>query len=226
MSERSLMIETVDTKPTLRRRIIEAADTLIREHGLGGATTREIAKAAGCAEGSIYVHFEDKIDLVIAVVVEREPYYEELLELPEKAGEGTLEGNLVPWLEELLTLMRENQPIFFALMSDRAVFKRFKARLAEREVGPVAVYRAAEAYIRAEQDLGRVEPSAQPGVVAAFLIGGCRDQVVAHALAGTVDMSSADYARALAHTIVFGLAPESARGASTPKTLDVEEEPS
>ena len=71
------MAETVEIKPTLRRRIIEAADTLIREHGIAGATTREIARAAGCAEGSIYVHFEDKIDLVIAVIVEREPYFAE-----------------------------------------------------------------------------------------------------------------------------------------------------
>ena len=98
------MVETVETKPTLRRRIIEAADALIREQGLGGATTREIAKAAGCAEGSIYVHFEDKIDLVIAVIVEREPFFAELLELPAKAGENAVEDNLVPWVEELLQL--------------------------------------------------------------------------------------------------------------------------
>ena len=34
------MAETIETKPTLRRRIVEAADALIREHGLSGATTR------------------------------------------------------------------------------------------------------------------------------------------------------------------------------------------
>ena len=116
------MVDAIETKSTLRRRIIEAADALIREHGLAGATTREIARAAGCAEGSIYVHFEDKIDLVIAVVVEREPYFAHLLELPGKAGESTVEANLVPWVEELVSLIHDNQPIFFALMSDRNVF--------------------------------------------------------------------------------------------------------
>ena len=151
------MVETVDTKPTLRRRIIDAADALIREHGLGGATTREIAKAAGCAEGSIYVHFEDKIDLVIAVIVEREPFFAELLELPSRAGENDVEDNLVPWVEELLQLLRDNQPIFFALMGDPNVFARFKERLHERETGPVAVFNAAAAYVRAEQQLGRLD---------------------------------------------------------------------
>jgi AcrR family transcriptional regulator len=223
MSERSLMVETIETKPTLRRRIIEAADALIREHGLSGATTREIARAAGCAEGSIYVHFEDKIDLVIAVIVEREPSFARLLELPDKAGEATVESNLVPWVEELLRLMRENQPIFYALLSDRAVFKRFKERLYERETGPVAVYRAAESYVRAEQELGRVENEAEPAIVAAILVGAVRDQVVAHALATTQSTPEDVFARALVHTVVHGLAPAAAREPAIPNT---EEEPS
>ena len=215
------MVDTVATKPTLRRRIIEAADALIREHGLSGATTREIARAAGCAEGSIYVHFEDKIDLVIAVLVEREPTFAQLLELPDKAGQATVEVNLVPWVDELLRLMRENQPIFYALLSDRAVFKRFKERLYERETGPVAVYRAAESYVRAEQELGRVDSDVEPGIVAAILVGAVRDQVVAHALATTQSTPSDVFARALVRTLIFGLAPAATR---EPQHTNTEEE--
>ena len=217
------MVETVEIKPTLRRRIIEAADTLIREQGIAGATTREIARAAGCAEGSIYVHFQDKIDLVIAVIVEREPYFAELLELPSRAGEDTVEANLVPWVEELLKLLHDNQPIFYALMGDRGVFARFKERLRERETGPVAIFRTAESYIAAEQELGRLDEHAQPNVVASILIGACRDQVLTHALAGKEPTDPAIFARELVHTIVFGLAPASARGHST---TNVKEEPS
>jgi AcrR family transcriptional regulator len=211
MSEHSLMVETIETKPTLRRRIIEAADALIREHGLAGATTREIARAAGCAEGSIYVHFEDKIDLVIAVIVEREPYFAELLELPNRAGEETVEANLVPWVEELLKLVADNQPIFYALMGDRSVFTRFKERLRERETGPVAIFRTAAEYIRAEQELGRVDGRAHPDVVASILIGACRDQVLTHALAGKQPREPGLFARELVHTIVFGVAPPGGR---------------
>jgi AcrR family transcriptional regulator len=207
MSERSLMVETIQTKPTLRRRIIEAADALIREHGLAGATTREIARAAGCAEGSIYVHFEDKIDLVIAVIVEREPFFAELLELPAKAGSGTVEANLVPWAEELLRLLRDNQPIFFALLGDRNVFARFKERLRERQTGPVAVFQAAAAYVRAEQELGRVDARIRPEVVASILIGACRDHTFTGSLAGAVQASSADFAQELVRAVVFGLLP-------------------
>ena len=217
------MVTVIDTKPSLRRRIIEAADALIREHGLAGATTREIARAAGCAEGSIYVHFEDKIDLVIAVLVEREPSFAQLLELPDQAGEKTVEANLVPWVDELLRLMRENQPIFYALLSDRAVFKRFKERLYERETGPVAVYRAAESYVRAEQELGRVAGEVEPGIVAAILVGAVRDHVVAHALAPTQPTPAGVFARALVRTVIVGLAPAAAR---EPQPTNSEEEPS
>ena len=204
------MVELTETKPTLRRRIVEAADALIREHGLAGATTREIARAAGCAEGSIYVHFEDKIDLIVAVVVEREPFFAVLLELPEKAGEASLEENLVPWVEELLKLMHDNQPIFLALMGDRAVFERFKARLHERRTGLPAVLEAASAYVREEQAHGRIEGRVRPEVVASILVGACRDQVFAQVLAAQDPPSSEGIARALVRTVVFGLAPSAA----------------
>jgi AcrR family transcriptional regulator len=201
------MVDAIEIKPTLRRRIIEAADALIREHGLAGATTREIARAAGCAEGSIYVHFEDKIDLVIAVIVEREPFFADLLELPAKAGEDTVEANLVPWTEELLQLLRDNQPIFFALMSDRGVFARFKERIRERQTGIVAVFKAAADYVRAEQELGRIDPSVQPDVVATILIGASRDHTFSGALRGVAAPESDRFAQELVRTVVHGLAP-------------------
>jgi AcrR family transcriptional regulator len=211
------MVAAIETKPTLRRRIIEAADGLIREHGLAGTTTREIARAAGCAEGSIYVHFEDKIDLVIAVIVEREPFFANLLELPAKAGESTVEANLVPWAEELLQLLRENQPVFFALMGDRNVFARFKERVRERQTGIIAVMQAAAAYVRAEQQLGRIDARIEPEVVASILIGACRDHTFAGSLAGAERPSPERFAQELVRTVVFGL---------TPQTSTDEEEPS
>jgi AcrR family transcriptional regulator len=201
------MIETIETKPTLRRRIIEAADARIREHGLAGATTREIARAAGCAEGSIYVHFEDKIDLVIAVIVEREPYFADLLELPSRAGESTVEANLVPWVDELVSLIRENQPIFFALMGDRTIFQRFKARIRERQTGLVAVFKAASDYVRAEQELGRIDAGVEPQIVATILIGAARDHTFTRALTDAAPAPDDGFARELVHTVVHGLRP-------------------
>jgi AcrR family transcriptional regulator len=201
------MVDTTHTETTLRRRILEAADALIREHGLAGATTREIARAAGCAEGSIYVHFEDKIDLVIAVVVEREPYFADLLELPSRAGEATVEVNLVPWVEELVSFIRDNQPILFALMGDRNVFQRFRARIRERQTGLVAVFKAGADYVRAEQELERVDARVDPDVVATILIGASRDHIFTCALTDATTVPAVGFAQELVRTVVHGLAP-------------------
>jgi hypothetical protein len=117
--------------------------------------------------------------------------------------------------------MRDNQPIFFALMSDRALFTRFKERLHEREVGPVALFRAAEDYVRAEQKLGRVTTAVSPQVAATILIGACRDQVVTHALAGRKPLPPERFARELVQALVYGLGAASGPPAST-----IQEEPS
>ena len=161
------------------------------------------------------MHFEDKIDLVIAVIVEREPHFAELLELPAKAGSDTVEANLVPWAEELLELLRDNQPIFFALMGDRNVFARFKERLRERQTGPVAVFQAAARYVEAEQGLGASTPR-RPG-------GRCLDpdrrlpRPHLHRRAGRNRQAAPGSSRGAVRTTVRGLAPP-------PST--VEEEPS
>ena len=212
------MVDAIETKPTLRRRIIEAADALIREHGLAGATTREIARAAGCAEGSIYVHFEDKIDLVIAVVVEREPYFAAAARAARRGpASDTVEANLVPWVEELLQLLRDNQPIFFALMGDRNVFARFKDRVRERQTGLVAVFHAAAAYVRAEQELGRVDAADRARGRRLDPDRRLPRPHLYRALAGAAPPSAEGFARELVQTVVYGLAPT---------TSTTEEEPS
>lgn len=221
LSERSLMHAATASRPTLRRRIVDAADLVIREKGLSGATTREIARAAGCAEGSIYVHFADKTDLVIAVVTEREPHFAKLLELPGRAGKASVEDNLAAWLEDLLELFRDNLPIFLALLADRAVFARFTERLQERQTGPLAAAAAAAAYVEAEQELGRVRAGVDPQIVAALLVGAGRDYGLASVLAGAEPAPPQAYAREAARTLVIGLAPS---GVDTVDPMSSEED--
>ena len=52
----------------LRDAVIDAALCVIRERGLAQTRTSHIARAAGCAEGSIYRYFAGKSELVHEVV--------------------------------------------------------------------------------------------------------------------------------------------------------------
>src|SRR2546423_3787632 len=64
---RSLTCQDVGTRDV----ILDAAAEVMRTRGLGNATTREIARAAGFSEATLYKHFTDKADLLVAVLRER-----------------------------------------------------------------------------------------------------------------------------------------------------------
>lgn len=51
-----------------QRRVLEAALEIFAEKGYAGASTSEIAKRAGVAEGTIFRHYKTKKDLLIGVV--------------------------------------------------------------------------------------------------------------------------------------------------------------
>ncbi len=51
--------------------ILDAAAGILRERGLANTTTRQIAAAAGYSEATLYKHFADKADLLLAVLRER-----------------------------------------------------------------------------------------------------------------------------------------------------------
>ena len=49
-------------------RIIEAARTVFARHGFDAATTTMIAEGAGVSIGSVYAHFEDKIEIFLEIL--------------------------------------------------------------------------------------------------------------------------------------------------------------
>ncbi|HEY2773362.1 MAG TPA: TetR/AcrR family transcriptional regulator [Candidatus Binatia bacterium] len=51
-----------------RQRLIDAATRLFGERGLHGVTSHEIARAAGVASGTFYLHFRDKTDVYRHIV--------------------------------------------------------------------------------------------------------------------------------------------------------------
>ncbi|HXE10907.1 MAG TPA: TetR/AcrR family transcriptional regulator [Bryobacteraceae bacterium] len=140
-----------------RRNLLEAADRALRARGLMGASTREIAREAGVADGTLYVHFHDRIDLFIALIQEHlPPYIEPLKRLSNMVGRRTVRANLAEVFEGALTWYEQMFPIFGALSADRDLCEALRRRLAERDEGPHLAIQALEQYLQAEQKLGRV----------------------------------------------------------------------
>lgn len=194
------------TTPT-REAILTAAEQIIRERGVMATTTRLIARAADCSEGSIYNHFAGKDDLVAHVVCERlAAFPERARALPELAGSGEVADHLVELAALAIGFFSELMPLTGAMAADPASMRRRAAELDAAERGPRWTMRAVVEYLRREQQLGRVAPDAHLEGAAMALIGGAWHQ----ANLATVWQVEAlapdqDAATELGRAIAFGL---------------------
>ena len=75
-----------------RERILGVARALFEEKGYHGATTAQIAAAAGVPEGTLFEDFRTKRDLVFAVLERDIEVYLDFLELQLRGIEGALNG--------------------------------------------------------------------------------------------------------------------------------------
>jgi AcrR family transcriptional regulator len=148
-----------DRKPDTRQLLIDAATEVFLKRGFSRATTKEIAKTAGLAEGTIYRHFDDKYALFHEVFLARSgETIEELARFPERAGKGTVRDNLDDLLRLIGSMAEHATSLTASMWADPEVAKSFEAYVRERapgglEAGPIGIVAA---YIRAEQELGRI----------------------------------------------------------------------
>jgi AcrR family transcriptional regulator len=157
-----------------RERILEGAERVFRAKGLTGATTREIAREVGCADGTLYVHFDDRLALFLAVLERTLPgFLIPLRALEDRVGQRTVRANLEEVLHGALTFQNEIMPLLGGLLADPKLLMGYRAALRRRNLGPHRSLAAIEEYIGAEQKLGRVPKRVQARAVAFTLLGAC-----------------------------------------------------
>ncbi|QKG26605.1 TetR/AcrR family transcriptional regulator [Actinomadura verrucosospora] len=168
---------------TARERILDAAADVMRERGVAGATTKEIAKAAGYSEALLYKHFRDKAQLMLAVLKERMPAFT----ANAVAGEATVEANLVAVAHGALAFYRRAFPMMASMVAQPALMAASREALRRYDAGPQEPVRALARYLDAERDLGRVAAGADTAAAAALLMGGCFQQGFLHYFAAAPD---------------------------------------
>jgi AcrR family transcriptional regulator len=195
---------------TTRDRILDAALKLVVRHGIAGATTKRIADEAKVAEGSLYKHFADKADLLIALVLERLPGIREVfgkLEGPssERAGEG-----LSAALTGMIDFYSEAQPIVAGISADPNLLRLCRQRFTDTRQGPHLAHKKLAEFIREGQAGGRLRRGVNPDALAALLIGACTEYASLARLTGKTpgDMNKADYAKAVLATLSPLLLPQ------------------
>src|SRR3954463_4582937 len=146
-----------------RVRILDAAHELMLTVGLARATTKEIAKAAGCSEAALYKYFSGKEEVFIRVLAERLPKLAPLLHaLAAEPGRHTLEENLTEIPRQAALFYEQSFPIAASLYAETQLKRRHDDAMREMESGPHKPIEWLDAYLKAEQSIGRGDPAAHP----------------------------------------------------------------
>ena len=158
-------------RPSRRPQIVAATEKLIRTRGLANATTKAIAAAAGCSEGALYVHFNSRSQLLLAVLEESLPdMLVPLRALNDSVGKATPKENLHRALMAIFAFHQRVTPSICALFAEPDLLAEYRHSLVSQNKGPNGAISRLRSYISAEQKLGRISRSVDPEIAAATLM--------------------------------------------------------
>ena len=140
-----------------RADILRAAEKLMHSRGLSGVTTRRISREVGCSEGALYVHFNGRVELLLAMLEEGLPdMLRPLQALRESVGQGAPDRNL---LQALAGIFKFHQGIVSetaGLFAEPRLLAAYRSSLQRQGKGPHLSMKVLEDYIRSEQRLKRI----------------------------------------------------------------------
>jgi len=221
----------------LRDYLITTAARLIDERGSAGLGVRDISREAQVADGVLYNYFEDKEDLLAHALLAHVATVMEGMPPMPPAGTGTVAENLRQFIDIGIGALARVVPAFAGLLAQPKVLKRFHAMVGGDAAfagdaaasGDAAGGQAAPggeagadrpgglpgiltAYLRAEQQLGRIHEEADVDAVVTLVVGAIHGQILPRVLfspPGSSIMPPPDLAGRLAETVVGGIAPGS-----------------
>jgi len=155
-----------------RQYILEATERMLQTKGLARLTNKEIAEAAGCAEGTLYNHFETKEALILAAIEENQPEFFTVVG-EDRIGERSIEENVQEIARAAIRYYQKLLPLTMTLFADMDLLAHFRLWLQEHQRGPLGLYEIVARYVAAEQRLGRLKPEIEPFAFAALLLGPC-----------------------------------------------------
>jgi AcrR family transcriptional regulator len=136
-----------------RNQILDAASSIFAAKGFHGATTKEIASAAGVSEGTIYNYFDSKFDLLIGII-------SRLAEIEQLPGElaGALQGDVreffVAAFQQRLASIEQGEEMLKAILPEVLVHPDLRRQFYRGYVRPLAGL--LEQYVQAQVELGHI----------------------------------------------------------------------
>jgi AcrR family transcriptional regulator len=159
--------------------LLDGALLVMQTRGLARTTTKEIARAAGYSEATLYKLFDDKFDLFLGVLFERLPTVGVTdSDAASLVGTGSLAGNLLRIVVEMTGYYRAVLPIGMSVFSDSDLLARHRVAVRARGPGPERMSDGVRDYLAAEQAAGRVAAAAPIAGAAMALVGACMHEAL------------------------------------------------
>src|SRR3984885_7387698 len=109
-----------EARALFRNAILDAAEAVFAERGFHGARIQDIAERARIAVGTVYNHFEDKDDVLGALLDQRSEEMGSQLQ-PAREDRGPFPAQLRARVARMLFYVRAHRA-FFAIASEQGLF--------------------------------------------------------------------------------------------------------
>jgi AcrR family transcriptional regulator len=155
-----------------RNQILDAATKVFAEHGVHRATIRDVARAAGIADGTIYNYFDNKAALVLGIL-------DRLNETPEREGQfaqATAMG-VDEWARQYIkqryaNIGPEGRRLLQVVLAEALANRELREQYSRQIIQPT--YVLAEGFFRqwvADGSVRKVDPALALRVVSATFLG-------------------------------------------------------
>jgi AcrR family transcriptional regulator len=187
-----------------RDQLFDAAERVLAREGPAGLTSRAVTDEAGVAKGLIYRYFADLDEFLAELTAARVRLaVGSVSGLADRAGHGTVTDNLS---EALLALLGPGShvPVISGIVTFRPSLMQRLHQILDAASAFGEIEASLAAYIEAEQRLGRLSPSADPGTEAVILWG------AAHHLVFTRRSAAAEFpeqVRKIVTAVITGMEP-------------------
>jgi AcrR family transcriptional regulator len=191
-----------------KTKILDAAAQLLRDKGVSGTTTREIARAAGLSDAAIYSHFKSRGELLNALIPASLVDYRGSADaFLKRVGKGTIKGNLKFLMNLARDFYTEASPKIALILVEPELFNDPGNRpISHAKTNKAETFMAD--YIRAEQRMGRINEEADAAAIGAIIIATAFYEGFTAGLMGTAFTAlRPSSAESIIDALIVGLAP-------------------
>ncbi len=159
---------TVERAADKRERILTAAERIFARHGFFAAKVADVAKEAGVADGTIYLYFKNKDDLLISVFERR---MQQLLDALRAAiaGKQKPRDQLRAFVKTYLQLVHDEPTASEVLTIELRQSSKFMKEYDNVELADFL--RLLGSIVAAAQDDGTLDASIPPHIAARMIFG-------------------------------------------------------